>query len=87
MDIFKLSRFIQGPKFILFDKFSKPYFYSRPYVYISYKIFQALHFPALRLFLTLEYFKCDFEMVLTPFCGVTSWFNDMAVDKENLRDL
>ena len=33
------------------------------------------------------YFKCDFEMVLTPICGVTSWFNDMAVDKENLRDL
>ena len=31
--------------------------------------------------------RCNFGMVLTPFCGVMSWFNDMAVDKEYLRDL
>ena len=48
MDIFKFSMFIQGLTFIIFAKLSKPYVYSRPYVYYFCQNFQALRlFPAL----------------------------------------
>ena len=54
--------FIQGPTFIIFVKLSKPYVYSRAYVYYFCQNFQALRlFIALRLFRTLEYVIIEFK--------------------------